>query len=864
MEGMGGGVDVECGDLAPSRACGNARPVEDPERSRTGLAPAGFGFRNLRPPRSVRPARRRRCRATALHMNRRPTPISVASPPPSLPSPSSLLKYSLCIITLFALQNLRSNCIIARLDYRNLHAQPLMAPSRRIAAVSITLLSAYLLVASIHPNAAPHAPALPPPYERAFMPGPLGLEPGNPPPKPASDAFLSRFIDVGRDSAATQWSRINQLGPTIHFIHNLGEIIGGKDYTRDPRLCPKIGGAPFNPIAHGYHYSQPDLGSQATVDFVAKAALRDLLPKLHPTGAAGAIEGDARGSTHSTPYREAKALVQHNRPVQDYPSFSIGINDGIYFGESAGVRKWEVPPRYFRDRPDYSDLVFDFSNRVAREVERDLPRGSSDDWSLGCLAYYWCENAPDFPVDRHIAPFLCADISQGYDKAFWTEEQDLEKRWAQAGPKRLGVYTYLDGSGFLIPRVFTKLISEHIAHIHRLGFTDYFGESTPNWGLDGPQLWMTAQLLAHPDQHRTPLLNEYFTRYYQSAAQPMRAFFDGCEHIWMSQCGPTDWLRLFRNESQAELFTSARCAALRNDLTQAQSLATSDLVRKRIAFVSGAFSVTEALAHLYEAKKALSNTLADHGSGSNPLTPSDRNKIAEDLGRLKLAQAQFDNRTAQILKKTPTALHGAIEREFVYLSPQTAAQDLLNPQPESPISLGWHPPYSGRQLIAGLQFQAALPAGWASALEPGEHSSEWIDATGVLHLNDQRFTRIYTSLPIPPGTASYRVEAWMKGSLSPVPQIAILLNYLDSNNQIMVGQVGMRYFPKHWRISIVKPLVVSHEPETYRRLSISKPVPAGAKYVNVMILAQQMLPGDEVQVKDIKLYSRGAPLTATH
>ena len=399
---------------------------------------------------------------------------------------------------------------------------------------------------------------------RWFMPGPLGYEPGSAPPPPAKDAFLTRAMDIGGTEEEKAWSEKNLLTPSLAFSHNLAAIVRKEDYATHPEWFPLVAGQRYRPPEQIVNWN-PDLASEAVVQRAAQAAC---------------------------------AAFQADRQRE---SFSLGINDALIYGESPEMLPWITPPRYFRSRPNYSDLVFQFNNRVAEQVDRLFP-----DRYLGVLAYYWCEAVPTIRVHPQIVPFLTADRSQGYDRQWWQEETRLEVAWAAKGTKRLGLYDYLDGAGFLIPRLHTRLIAEYLPRARILGFTDYFGESSPNWGLDGPQQWLVAQLIAHPGASAGNLLDEYYARFFGEAAAPMRQFFERCEDLWMAQPPPADWLKHYRSETQAVLFPSSECVKLRALLEQARGRAKSEKVRQRVEFVSAAFGATERFVAFCEAKTEVS------------------------------------------------------------------------------------------------------------------------------------------------------------------------------------------------------------------------------------------------------------------
>jgi hypothetical protein len=469
-----------------------------------------------------------------------------------------------------------------------------------------------------------------------FMPGDLGRQVGSSVdpkfsgpeirslrisarPFDCSTGFLTRAIGL-RPGEENTWGRHNGITESLSFIHNLSNVFPTELAKTHPEYFPFVEGKRLAP-PKGSGFWNPDLGRADVAKYAANQAISYF--KTHP----------------------------------DAETFSLGVNDALVFGDSPETKAFVAPLHYFRGRPDFSPLVFTFMNRAAAELAKTYP-----DKYLGCLAYYWCENTPPFPVDPHVIPFLTADRSQSYDPAFRHEEMELQEKWASAlrapvdlsisrseGQKdgtaeaprdgmsevpknrselpfdrssdrprkaqvpairpRLGLYDYLDGHGFLVPRVPIHAFAEHIQHAYRVGFTDYVGESSRNWGLDGPMPWVIAQLLRNPEQNVDALLAIYYENYFQSAAKPMRRFFERCEEQWMRQTGPSYWLKYYRNQSQTALFPPAVCAELRTLLNDAAKQADSDVVRQRVAFVSDSFRVTEHFVAFQAARDALSRAV---------------------------------------------------------------------------------------------------------------------------------------------------------------------------------------------------------------------------------------------------------------
>ncbi len=410
----------------------------------------------------------------------------------------------------------------------------------------------------------------------------------------------------------SEWSDANGLTPAFRFAHNLASVFPPSLYLDHPDFFPLLDGKRLQP-PNGSWFWNPDIAREDVARYAAKAARTD--------------------------FETNPALV----------SFALGVNDALIWGESPellALTGGHPPPsgiparrsfKWFRERPDYSNLVFTFMNRAAAELEETHP-----DKYLGALAYYWSENAPEFPLHPQVVPFLTADRSQGYDAKFKREELELQARWGRlaggrrpedgggmaegrnsgdsefqnsgvpssglrlpASVRRLGLYDYLYGGGFLIPRIHTRLLAENLRHARQAGFTDYFAEVNPNWGLDGPMPWLAAQLLQDTGQSATVLLDEYYARYFREAAVPMRRFFERCEELWMAQPGPPYWLKHYRNQSQAVVFPESAVRELRSMLDAAQRDAWFGRTRARVQQVSAAFGVTERFLAFQEARDRL-------------------------------------------------------------------------------------------------------------------------------------------------------------------------------------------------------------------------------------------------------------------
>ncbi len=470
-----------------------------------------------------------------------------------------------------------------------------------------------------------------------------------------SSGFQTRAFSGLNTSEEQDWGRRNGLTKPLAFSHNLGAIFPPSLFAEHPEFFPLADGKRLEPPKGSYFWN-PDIARPDVAKYAAEAAGK---------------------------YFEKNP---------DEVSFPLGVNDALIWGESPELLALATPTKWFRDRPDYSNVVFTFMNRVAEQLEHTHPQKY-----LGALAYYWAENTPAFPLHPQVVPFLTADRGQGYDAAFKEEEFSLQRRWGGRGRyslsvnryssgsagltnnkqpitnnraegaaalRRLGMYDYLYGVGFLIPRIHTKLLAENLRHARSVGFTDYFAEVNPNWGLDGPMPWLTAQLLQDPEQSEAALLDEYYRRYFKEAAAPMRRFFERCEEQWMNQPGPPYWLKHYRNESQAIIFPAAVCRELRALLEEARQRAGSGKVRQRVELTSVAFGVTERFVAFKAAKDQVTRTALQAA-----LAP----EIEASLVTYLSARREFIHYTSEVRRTAPLALHPFGWDDYLHNDPMPLA-----------------------------------------------------------------------------------------------------------------------------------------------------------------------------------------------
>ncbi|MFP4069567.1 MAG: DUF4838 domain-containing protein [Opitutales bacterium] len=444
---------------------------------------------------------------------------------------------------------------------------------------------------------------------RWYWPGELGFEWVGEVPEFFPDRRWSEtpaFAQRTLQPVDTDFGRRNRLVRRFSFNHNLARIFSPELFEAEPEVFPEIKGEVRAPRGSARNDAQPDFTHPRTVELAAEAV------------------------------REHFARHPESR------SFSLSVNDNTLFDESEATEAAVSPVEYFRGRPNYTDLVFDFMNQVARrafdetEPQRadlaepsDLPspseqagpfhwfrerfaflRPSASDGGerryVTALAYYWTEQSPSFELHPQVMPVLTSDRAQWHDPACRAQDKALIERWAASGAQRIATWDYYFGAPYPYPRQFTQWITESIRFLHRNGVDVFFSQLPSMWGHDGPKAWLAAELLWDPEQDAAALLEEYYEAFFGAAAEDVRAFYETAEAHRNTHAGRADWIKYYKDEAGIELFGEEVLTELRGHIEAARAAVAADPRRAaRVEVLSEAFELTELYAAYHGARVAL-------------------------------------------------------------------------------------------------------------------------------------------------------------------------------------------------------------------------------------------------------------------
>jgi len=648
--------------------------------------------------------------------------------------------------------------------------------------------------------------------------------------------YLSREIYGLSGTEGEVWGVRNGLGGRFEFGHALSRVFPRPLLEAFPQWQPDLFGQRYLPVDDSDYHWQPNLADPALAEVAAHRAGR-------------AFEDDP-----------------------ERLSFSLGINDSVRFDQSEATRAWVEPLRFFRGMPDYSALVFGFMNRAAEALGTDFPGRT-----LGCLAYFWCENPPPFQVNSRVVPYLTTDRAQYYDAAYRRDDLELMTRWAKSGAGGFGLWEYGYGQGFLVPRVPHRALADAIQEGWKRGARGYFAEVGPHAGYDAFKVWMMARLLWEPEVSFDALFEEFFTGYYRSSAQPMRQFFELAEERWMKQSGPPYWIKYYQHEDQALLFPLETVDRLRSFLDRASLLAAGDaVVEFRVKQTARAFAVTEA----FLAFDAVRRELAQAWPGSGPLvelagTPQTLGSFLEHRDRFIAAYEQArsgpdpavasmdlnhflrndpvprllwgasvknPSRAGELLRESGArSSEEGMWRTLAFALGTTRPSEWSLISKNSDFAQTAESPLEPKFLFARF---GPMPAEWIVRAAPAELSQVSVQnrvspaLKSIVRVEGAWDTQIFQWHPVTRGH-SYLALARMRGRTSPGNDSGLFLTFLDAGRK-PVGIHRMQTLPKG-------------ESEAERLMVLADEPPLTAVWVGVGIGASRQVAGDWMEVSSVEL-----------
>ena len=298
----------------------------------------------------------------------------------------------------------------------------------------------------------------------------------------------------------------------------------------------------------------------------------------------------------------SRQIIQFFNDNPEAGTHSIGMNDSNKYCECRQCLA-VAPAGIEEKRARIAYAFFKFYNEIAERVSKVHP-----DKRLGCLAYAGLRSLPPGAIKLHpmIVPYLTLDSAQLHDKNEQKEFYESAEKWRQMAA-RMGIYEYIYGGGFVIPRIYNRYLLKNIRDRYTVGVDAFYGECYPSWGLDGPKYWLISKLLWDNTLDPAELLDEFYANMFGPAAAEMKAYFEFLEETWCTQTleSRRSNYRWLRDAKQIEIFPPAKCDQAMKLLDAAELKTEAPAIRERIRFFKDSFAFTRTLSYRYHAGQRL-------------------------------------------------------------------------------------------------------------------------------------------------------------------------------------------------------------------------------------------------------------------
>jgi len=310
-------------------------------------------------------------------------------------------------------------------------------------------------------------------------------------------------------------------------------------------------------------------------------------------------------------------------PDHEYIAFSV--EDGHQFCECERCRaEWaknvertkarETQPRRIKmiaNALTHSPLYWRFMNRAAERLERELPAvGITAQKLVVGIVYSGVRENPGFGLHPMVLTWFVFKWSDGLIDRRLLPQPDGRyqlgrmQEWLDIS-SHIGHHDWAHGKGFLIPRLYTELTSESFKLFkpHDLVYTHT--EGYPNWGLDGPKLYVHSKIWWNPDVDLARIWRQFCDDMFGPAADPMRDYFDTLHDLWIVLNSDQERkLNRWHNQFDTTPKQREQIAHCRSLLERASQFAETDEQRQRIELFSKTFGLSERFFAMAAKRKA--------------------------------------------------------------------------------------------------------------------------------------------------------------------------------------------------------------------------------------------------------------------
>jgi hypothetical protein len=258
-----------------------------------------------------------------------------------------------------------------------------------------------------------------------------------------------------------------------------------------------------------------------------------------------------------------------------------------------------------KDNPQFTNgrasrYVWTFVNQVAREVRKTHPNKR-----IGALAYWEYGYYPEgIDLEPNIVVQMCLHTRNWWCPSMEANDRKVFDSWVGHEGKRRPLYLWLyycfpalqsrSGKYNSFPSYFAHTAVKQMRMYNDADIRGIFIEHSSEFGqthlMDVPDLYVTLKLADDPTLDGDTLIDEFFTRFYGAAADPMRRLYEAIEQTYSSPGSyPPEIQESPAHQHQTQqlawkwLGTEERMEQFGKLMAEARAAAHTDLERQRVA-----------------------------------------------------------------------------------------------------------------------------------------------------------------------------------------------------------------------------------------------------------------------------------------
>jgi hypothetical protein len=338
-----------------------------------------------------------------------------------------------------------------------------------------------------------------------------------------------------------------------------------------------------------------------------------------------------------------------NKTNKQMSIVSISPSDGGGFCECDACRALDPKGTdYTKSIPNLSDRYWNYANYVAKEVKK-----RNSNLGVGMFAYTAYSNPPTNISKFEDNVYVSFTFSEAY---FVKPEQkkryyEMIDCWKSKGVKIVGreywgMHYWLD-----LPYLFTRQIKDAMPYLYDRGLIAMYGESGINFATQGPNYFLTTQLMWNPHANADKIMERYYQGFGPAAAA-IRKYYDCFEQsILDNQNKFQDFAYANLILAWPEIFPPQTIENAGKFLEEAVKAADgSKLYAERVKFVGIGYEYTKMMVELLGIYRELSRG-GVHMNAFNPPENEKRNMDKTEKVKLLRRAVELGNERERILNE---------------------------------------------------------------------------------------------------------------------------------------------------------------------------------------------------------------------